>query len=262
MIDYAFSYADLEYFLLIFVRVASFVYIAPFFSMSNTPRNVRIALSFFVAVLLYQSVPHTAVTYHSLTGYTVIVLKEAVTGLLIGFGAILCTSVVSFAGRIADMEMGLAMASMFDPATRQNTSITGIYYNYMVLLMLLISGMHQYLLKALAETYILIPVNGAVLDTSTLLASMLEFLANYITIGFRICLPIFAVMLVLNAVLGILAKISPQLNMFAVGMQMKVLVGLCILFATTVMLPDAGRFIYEQMKYMVVSFVEAMGGSA
>ena len=69
-------------------------------------------------------------------------------------------------------------------------------------------------------------------------------------------------MLVLNAVLGILAKISPQLNMFAVGMQMKVLVGLCILFATTVMLPDAGRFIYEQMKYMVVSFVEAMGGSA
>ena len=75
--------------------------------------------------------------------------------------------------------------------------------------MLLISGMHQYLLKALAETYILIPVNGAVLDTSTLLASMLEFLANYITIGFRICLPIFAVMLVLNAVLGILAKISP-----------------------------------------------------
>ena len=52
-------------------------------------------------------------TYHSLTGYTVIVLKEAVTGLLIGFGANLCTSVVSFAGRIADMEMGLAMASMF-----------------------------------------------------------------------------------------------------------------------------------------------------
>lgn len=261
MIDYAFSYADLEYFLLIFVRVACFVFIAPFFSMTNTPKNVRIGLSFFVAVVLYQSVPREAVVYNTFVGYTVIVLKEAVTGLLIGFGANLCSTIVSFAGRIADMEMGLSMASMLDPTTRQNTSITGIYYNYMILLMLLISGMAEYLLKALAETFILIPVNGAVLRSDTLLVSMIEFMSNYITIGFRICLPIFAVMLILNAVLGILAKVSPQLNMFAVGIQMKVLVGLCILFVTTAMLPDAGRFIYEQMKYMVVSFVEAMGGA-
>lgn len=261
MIDYAFSYADLEYFLLVFVRVATFVYIAPFFSMTNTPRNVRIALSFFVAFILYQSVPRVTVEYNTLTGYTIIVLKEAVTGLLIGFGANLCSTIVSFAGRIADMEMGLSMASVLDPTTRQNTSITGIYYNYMILLMLFLSGMHQYLLKALAETFILIPINGAVLQSDTLLMSMIEFMGNYITIGFRICLPVFAVMLILNAVLGILAKVSPQLNMFAVGIQMKVLVGLCILFATTVMLPDAGRFIYEQVKYMVVGIVEAMGGA-
>ena len=139
MIDYSFSYADLEYFLLIFVRVASFVYIAPFFSMTNTPRNVRIGLSFFVALVLYQALPKEEVVYHTLVGFTVIVLKEVVTGLLIGFGANLCTMIVSFAGRIADMEMGLSMASLFDPATRQNTSITGIYYNYIILLMLLIS---------------------------------------------------------------------------------------------------------------------------
>ena len=124
--------------------------------------------------------------------------------------------------------------------------------------MLLISGMHQYLLKALAETYILIPVNGAVLDTSTLLASMLEFLANYITIGFRICLPIFAVMLVLNAVLGILAKISPQLNMFAVGMQMKVLVGLLVLLVTVILLPGVADFIFKEMRQMIVSVIEGM----
>ncbi len=261
MIDYSFSYADLEYFLLIFVRVASFVYIAPFFSMTNTPRNVRIGLSFFVALVLYQALPKEEVVYHTLVGFTVIVLKEVVTGLLIGFGANLCTMIVSFAGRIADMEMGLSMASLFDPATRQNTSITGIYYNYIILLMLLISGMAEYLLKALAETFILIPVNGAVLKSDELLASMLDFMGNYVTVSFRICLPIFAVMLILNAVLGILAKVSPQLNMFAVGIQMKVLVGICILFVTTAMLPDAGRFIYDQMKYMVVSFVEAMGGA-
>ncbi len=258
MIDYSFSYGDLELFLLIFVRVASFVYIAPFFSMSNTPSRVRVELAFFISVLLYQTGPEQEAAYDTLTGYTIIVMKEAVTGFLIGFGANLCTAVVSFAGQIADMEMGLSMASLFDPATKQQTTITGVYYNYMVLLLLMISGMHRYLLKALAETYELIPINGALFHDDALLQALITFMGDYIIVGFRICLPIFAVMIILNAVLGILAKVSPQLNMFAVGIQMKVLVGFCVLFVTTAMLPDAAGFIYEQMKRMVVSFVRVM----
>ena len=258
MIDYSFSYGDLELFLLIFVRVASVVYIAPFFSMINTPSRVRVGLAFFISVLLYQTGPEQEAAYDTLTGYTIIVMKEAVTGFLIGFGANLCTAVVSFAGQIADMEMGLSMASLFDPATKQQTTITGVYYNYMVLLLLMISGMHRYLLKALAETYELIPINGAVFHDDALLQALITFMGDYIIVGFRICLPIFAVMIILNAVLGILAKVSPQLNMFAVGIQMKVLVGFCVLFVTTAMLPDAAGFIYEQMKRMVVSFVRVM----
>lgn len=258
MIDYNFSYGDLELFLLIFVRVASFVYIAPFFSMSNTPSRVRVGLAFFISVLLHQTGTEQKVVYNTLTGYTIIVMKEAVTGFLIGFGANLCTAVVSFAGQIADMEMGLSMASLFDPATKQQTTITGVYYNYMVLLLLMVSGMHRYLLKALAETYELIPVNGAVFHDDALLRALITFMGDYIIVGFRICLPIFAVMIILNAVLGILAKVSPQLNMFAVGIQLKVLVGFCVLFVTTAMLPDAAGFIYEQMKRMVVSFVRVM----
>ena len=226
--------------------------------MSNTPSRVRVGLAFFISVLLYQTGPEQEVAYDTLTGYTFIVMKEAVTGFLIGFGANLCTAVVSFAGQIADMEMGLSMASLFDPATKQQTTITGVYYNYMVLLLLMISGMHRYLLKALAETYELIPINGAVFHDDALLQALITFMGDYIIVGFRICLPIFAVMIILNAVLGILAKVSPQLNMFAVGIQMKVLVGFCVLFVTTAMLPDAAGFIYEQMKRMVVSFVRVM----
>ncbi len=258
MISYSFTYTDLEFFLLVFVRVTCFVYIAPFFSMTNTPRNVRIALSMFITILLYQVIPGQKLEYQTVLGYAVLVMKEAVTGLLIGFGANLCTSIVSFAGHVADMEMGLSMASMMDPTTKQSTTISGIYYNYMVMLILFISGMHRYLLKALAETYTLIPVNGAIFDMDALLGSMLQFMTDYIIIGFRICLPVFVVMVILNAVLGVLAKVSPQLNMFAVGIQMKVLVGISILFLSSAMLPGAADFIYTEMKTMVVSFVEAM----
>lgn len=258
MMEYTFNYADLEFFLLVLVRVSCFVFVAPFFSMTNTPRNVRIGLSLLTAILLYYMVPRPEIVYETLIGYVIIVLKEAVTGLLIGYAANLCTTIVRFAGHIADMEMGLSMASMFDPTTKETTTISGIYYNYMVLLMLIISGMHQYLLKALAETYILIPVNGMIFHSDKLFAAMTGFMSDYIIIGFRICLPIFAVMIILNAVLGVLAKVSPQLNMFAVGIQMKVLVGITVLFVTTSMLPGAADFIYDQMKRTIVTFVEAM----
>lgn len=258
MLDYSFTYQDLELFILVLMRVASFVYIAPFFSMTNTPRHIRVIFSFFVSVLLYSIIPHDAVEYSSLLEYFFIVAKEVICGLIIGLGANLCLLIVNFAGHIADMEVGLSMVSLMDPSTKQQTTITGVYYNYTMMLMLIISGMHRYLLQALAETYTLIPVNGQVFHINKLMDGILEFMGNYVIIGFRICLPIFATMILMNAILGVLAKVSPQMNMFAVGLQLKVLTGLSILFLTTAMLPDAATFIYEQMKHMVVTMVEAM----
>jgi len=259
IIAYSFSISDLEYYLLILVRVTCFVYIAPFFSMNNTPNRLKIAFSAITAGLLYTSLtPAAGLTYNSVTGYAVIVMREAVTGLLIGFGATLCTSIVNFAGSIVDMEIGLSMVSLMDPATRQNTTITGALYQNILMLLMIVTGMYRYLLKALADSFTLIPVNGAVFHVDALLTSMIRFLGDYIIIGFRICLPVFCVILLLNAVLGVLAKVSPQMNMFAVGIQLKILAGLSTLFLTAWMLPGAANFVFEEMKKMIVVFVEAM----
>lgn len=259
MINYSFSLTEIEYFLLIFVRISTFVFLAPFYGMNGVPRQVKIGLSFFVSVLLFNvTKPHEALVYSTVWGYAMIVAKEALTGLFLGYGVSICTGILAFAGRIIDMETGLSMVNLVDPTTKEMSSMTGVFYQYMVTLILMISGMHRYLLQALAETYILIPVNGAVFHTDKLLETMLLFLRDYILIGFRICLPVFAVMLLLNAVLGIMAKVSPQMNMFAVGLQLKVLVGLCVLFVTVRMLPGIADFIYTEMKQMMVAFVESM----
>ena len=185
-------------------------------------------------------------------------MKEAIAGLLIGFGANICMAVVNFAGSIADMETGLSMATLLDPATKETTSITGVLYQYSFMLMLIASGMYRYLFGALADSFTLIPVNGVVFHADSLLQSMTEFMSDYILIGFRIVLPIFCVILLLNAILGVLAKVSPQLNMFAVGIQLKVLAGLTAMFLTTGMLPGAADFVYQDMIKMVVSFIGCM----
>lgn len=259
MINYSFSMYDLEFFLLIFTRVSCFVFTAPFFSMKNTPANVRIGISFFTSVLLYQVLtPAEAVVYSSVLEYVIIVMKEAVVGLLIGLAASICTSIVNFAGSIADMEVGLSMVTLMDPTSRENTSITGVMYQYSLMLMMIVTGLYRYLFGALADTFSLIPVNRAVFRSDALLSSMLEFLGDYVVIGFRIVLPVFCTILLLNAVLGVLAKVSPQMNMFAVGIQMKILVGLSVLFFTAGMLPGAADFIFQEMKRMIVSFVGDM----
>lgn len=258
MIDFTFTYADLEYFLLILVRISCFIYIAPFYGMSNVPRRVKVGLSIFIAYLVFNAVDHNEVVYDSLLEYAVIVMKEAMTGFLIGWGAQLCTTVTALAGSVADMEIGVSMVSLMDPTTREQATFSGVYYQYMFTLFLIITGMHRYLLQALIDTFTLIPVNGAIFKTEALLESVIMFMTDYITIGFRIILPIFCTMILLNVILGVLAKVSPQLNMFAVGIQLKMLAGLGIMFLTVRMLPGAADFVFTEMKRMIVSFVEGM----
>ncbi len=259
MINYTINVSDLEYFLLVLTRIGMFISVAPLYGQRGIPNRVKIGFSFFVAVLIYGTIPDkTPLDYNTVWGYAVIVLREGMTGLLIGFAANMATTIVAFAGRIIDMETGMSMANLVDPTTHQQESISGVLYQYVITLMLIITGLHRYLITALAQTFILIPINKAVFDSTKLLNSIITFLNDYIMLGFRICLPVFAVMLLLNAILGIMTKLAPQMNMFSVGMQLKVLVGLSTLFITAGMLPIVGDMISGEIKKMMVVFVNAM----
>ena len=258
MINHTFSYGDLEVYLLIVVRIMSFIFVCPFFGGRQTPGIVKIGYGLLLSVLLYSAVPFYPPDYNTVAGYTVIVLKEAMVGLLIGFAVTLCQQIASFAGSVVDMQVGLSMVSMMDPATDQQVTITGSLYSQYLMIALIITGMYQYILQALVDSFTLIPINGAVIHSDRMLNTMLDFMKDYIVIGFRICLPIFIITFVTNVVLGVLAKVSPQMNMFSVGIQIKIVVGLIIMFITVTMLSDASNFIYINMKEMIQQFVYSM----
>jgi flagellar biosynthetic protein FliR len=191
-------------------------------------------------------------------GYTVIVLKEAMVGLLIGFAVTLCQQIAAFAGTVVDMQIGLSMVSMMDPSTSQQITITGSLYSQYLTIALIITGMYRYILSALVDSFKLVPINGVVINPDKMLAVLLDFLRDYIVIGFRICLPIFIITFITNVILGVLAKVSPQMNMFSVGIQIKIVVGLVIMFITVTMLSDASNFIFINMKEMIADFVYSM----
>ena len=257
MIQITFNQNTIEYLLIILVRVSSFVFIAPFFGDSAVPARVKVSFSVLVTVLLFYSMPVTRLEYGTVIDYAIIVVKESITGLLIGFSAYICNTIIHFSGKIIDMEIGLSMAQVFDPTTNTETGLTGSLYSYLLMLFMIVSNMHIFLLNALVDSYTLIPINGIKLD-DTMYDTVMGFMANYFIIGFRIVLPVFASILLLNCILGIMAKVAPQMNMFAIGMQLKVMVGLFVMFITVAILPVLSNFIFSHMQTMVKEMLWGM----
>ena len=87
-----------------------------------------------------------------------------------------------------------------------------------------------------------------------------KFITDYFIIGFRIILPIFSCILILNVVLGILAKVAPQMNMFVIGMQAKVFAGLFLLFVLMSLFPGIVDFLFEEMQLITKYFTQSMAG--
>ena len=196
--------------------------------------------------------------YNTVFGYAALVIAEAGCGIMIGFMANICMQVVLFTGALTDMDIGLSMVSLFDPVSRTQAGFTGVLYQYGLLLIMLAANFHHYLLRAFVESYARIPVGHVIFDGERLYALVLKFLKDVFIIGFEIFLPVFGAMLVMNVVLGILAKVSPQMNMFAVGIQLKILFGLSVIYISITLLPGIADFIFGEMKEIVTSTVNVM----
>ncbi|WP_024866512.1 flagellar biosynthetic protein FliR [Butyrivibrio sp. FCS014] len=260
MIDYTFSYGDLEVYLLIVVRIMSFIFVCPFFGGTQTPNVVKIGYGLMISILLYGAVPFYPPDYNTVAGYAVIVLKEAMVGLVIGLSVLLCNQIAAFAGTITDMQIGLSMVSMFDSSTNQQVTITGSLYSQFLTVALILTGMYQFILRALVDSFTIIPINGAVIHSDRMLQAILNFTKDYMVIGFRICLPIFIITFTTNVILGVLAKVSPQMNMFSVGIQIKIVIGLVIMFFTVAMMNQAVNFIFINTKELITDFVYSLQG--
>ena len=107
------------------------------------------------------------------------------------------------------------------------------------------------------DTYTVLPVGAAGINPG-IYNTVIGFVADYFVLGFRIALPVFITIMVLNCILGIMAKIAPQMNMFAVGMQLKIVLGLAVMYLTVFMLPSVATKLMDTMKYIIVEVVKGM----
>lgn len=248
--SFTISTLTLEAFLLVLVRVACFISIAPVFGHNSLNTRMKISIAFFVSLILYQVVDVSLPVYSDVLEYSTLVLEEALVGLLLGFVAGLSMKALAIAGEFIDREIGFSMATTFDP-NQGMVTITGELYDKIVCLVIMISNLHYYILSAAAQSFELVPVGRIVLNPDLLYTSLIQFIVQVFMIGFRIAMPVFLGATMLNVILGVLAKSSPQMNMFAIGMQLKVFVGLFLLAVCIMFVPNIANYIMERMRDMI-----------
>ena len=258
MLSMSFSIYNLEYYLLIFVRIAGMVSVAPIYGTKGVPRRTRIGFALCVALLVSSITEYQPLNYTTLIGFTILLIKELIMGLSIGLAANLCMSIISLAGMFIDREIGFTMVTEFDQTANTNVTISAEFYNYAVLLVMLCTNMHYFLISAVCDSFKVVPVGEALFNAQEGYALAIRFMQQYFVIGFRIALPIFISITLCNVILGVLAKTAPQMNMFSVGIELKLIFGLVVMMATIYFLPNITEMLYHATQDIVYDIIKTM----
>lgn len=222
----------LDVFLLVFVRTISIFIATPVLSSRNIPAMAKVGFSIFLSLIVISIYPlELEVSSEDTVYFVVALIKEFLVGWIIGFASYLVFNIMSLAGQFIDSQIGFSMVSVFDPLSQIQFSVTGSLYYYLLVIMTLATHSHYYFIKALVLSFELIPLNGMVLTTE-LHYAMISFLNVFFAIAMQIAAPFFFVIIILDVVLGILARSEPQLNMFVIGFPIKIFMGLIVLLLT------------------------------
>ena len=251
MIEETFSIYHWEYYLIVLVRVMGAMAFAPIFGNINVSRRARLFIGIAITYAMVAVHPYEPIEYTTFLEYSIILIKELIVGLTMGFTANITLSIINMAGQFMDREMGFSMVSSFDANFGTETTITAQFYEMLVMVIMLTTNMHYFIISALADSFVLIPVGNVVVDNGKLYDVMLEYITSYFVIALRISIPMVIATILVSVILGVLAKTAPQMNMFVVGFQLKIFTGFAVMFVTLQFLPTVTNYVYEQMQLVI-----------
>jgi flagellar biosynthetic protein FliR len=247
-----------DLFLLLFLRVLGLFTTAPIWSNRVVPVQLRVALALATAaaVLPLFGPPLIPTT---LAGLAPMALQELLVGMLIGFIASLALSAIQFAGQLLDINMGLAMVNVLDPMTNTQVPIMGNFLHLVAMLIFLSINGHHMLLRALMDSYALVPVGTAALSDA-LSRSLIEIAANLFVVGLKVAAPVLAALFLTTVALGLLNRAVPQMNVFVIGLPVQLAVGIFMLMVALPLYLSFLQVIFRGMSADILTALRLLGG--
>ncbi len=234
------SSAQLDAWIIAFVypltRILALLATAPVFSNIAVSVQTRLILGLAISFALTPALPPLpAIAPDSWIGMLVLA-QQVLIGVLLGFTLRLIFTAVDVAGELIGLQMGLGFASFYDPQTAAQTPVMAEFLSLIATLLFLALNGHLLTLSALAESFTLLPISATPFAAKGL-AAVLSWAATIFSTGVFLALPLIAALLIANIALGVLARIAPALNIFAVGFPVTIVAGFTVL---TVSLPYMG----------------------
>ena len=223
------DWTELTLFLYISARVSGFVLFNPILGRSNIPAAFRagmaLVLSWFVMGVTRQEVPAPTGTVELL----VHLMLEMALGFLLGMAVNFFFYIVQLGGHMIDVQLGMTMNQMYDPGSQANMSVTGMILNALMTLLFFAAGGHLTLLRIFLTSEEIVPL-GAVSIGLPVYQYLLELFIQCTILAIKRCMPIMAAELIAQVGMGVLMKVIPQINVFTINIDIKILVGLSLLF--------------------------------
>lgn len=213
--------------MLVFVRASAFLLVLPIFSATNIPRRVRVALAAALALLIAPGLPAMASPGPSLWAWVGLFSREVLAGLAIGFVTRMVFYVCDFAGRLMTNEMGLNMASIFNPLSGDTTMAPGLILFYFSATVLMSLDLHQWVLVGFHDTYQLLPP-GVARPGQAVLSAMIHHTGRVLTVGVLMAAPLMAVSFVILLVFSVLGRAVPQMSAFMESFAVRAIGGLIV----------------------------------
>lgn len=197
------------------------------------PQSFKIGFAFFIALVLYTSLPaiQNSGISTDLGLFILLVLKETVIGLLMGFTGTAIFMAVQVAGQLVDMQIGFSIVNVFDPQMGIQAPLLGNFNNLLALLLFIGLDGPYILLTGLIQSYGFVPI-GHLSISGSVVELFIKLVSALLLLGLKLAMPVLAALFLTDVAFAIVARAVPQMNIYIVGMPLKIGIGLLVLILT------------------------------
>lgn len=247
--------SQLQLFFLVFVRIGAIMMSIPVISQRSIPITLKVGMAMAISIILLPILDlETPSYYFEIITFGIGVLTEIMLGIMIGISVNLIFSGIQLAGQLVGYQMGFAIANVMDPQSGGQASILSMFFNLTAMLIFLVINAHHWFLSSLAESFSLVPLFEFKV-TGSLLEHMMRLASNMFIIAVKVAAPVMAALLLASICLGLVARTVPRMNIFLVGMPLKIGMGLIFV---AISLPYLASFLEQLFNGMGKGLIQML----
>ena len=245
-------------YMLVFARISALMLALPIFSYGQISPTIRVLLSFVLTLMIAPLVSESfAIVITSTLQLVIYIIREVFIGLILGFGAQLVLEGFSIAGSYIGMQMGMAIMNVFDPVHSQNQPIVSNFWIMIVMMFMLVTNSHYFLIETVFQNFKLIEPGGALLR-SGVGRTIVDGGKMMFETGLKFAAPSLIFLLSVDIAISFMARVMPQLNIFFVSLPLKLGVGILMLIVSLRIFQGLFSFIMREMEVFVTTLVRAV----